>query len=96
MAKAKQYVVVATKTRRWSVLAGELVSRDGDTVTLRNARMIVYFSADARSVVGCAATGPGHGARVSPAVDEAVVSGCELVLVCTPAAREAIEAEPWS
>ena len=91
-----KYVVVATKTRRWCVLAGELESASGDTVVLRNARMIVYYSSDAHGLYGVAAGGPGASARVSPAVDEATVHGVESVLSATDAARTAIIAEPWS
>lgn len=92
-----RYVIVATQTRRWSVLAGELKSWDAERgiAVLRNARMIVFFSTGARSIVGVAKGGPGDGARVSPAIDEAAIRVVELLLDCSPEARAAIEAEPW-
>jgi len=96
--KKQRYVVVATQTRRWSVVAGELASWDAATgvAVLRHARMVVYFSTDAHSIVGVTARGPGSSARVSPPVDAATVRGVELLLDCTAEARAAIEAEPWA
>ena len=92
---AERYVLVATKTRRWTVATGVFVRKTGDTVELRDARMIAYYSADAHALFGVAARGPGAMGRVSPAVERAEVRGVELVLDCTPAARKAIEAAPW-
>jgi hypothetical protein len=93
--KKPRYVIVATSSRPWSIVAGELVSDAGGITTLRNARMIAYFSADARTVAGVAAHGPGTGARVSPRVDELELSAKELMITASPEARAAIEAEPW-
>ena len=95
LATESKYVLVVTGHRPWSIVAGELVACDGDSVTLRDARMIAYYSGDARTVYGCAAHGPGSGARVSPRVDEATLRGVEHIIAATPAARAAIEAEPW-
>jgi hypothetical protein len=94
-AEAPKYVIVATSYRPWSIVAGELLSQGDNSVILRNARMIAYYSLDARTVFGCAANGPGTGARVSPRVDEATIRGVEHILLATPTARAAIEAEPW-
>jgi hypothetical protein len=92
-----RYIVVATQTRPWSIVAGELIAHDrkGQSVTLRNARMIVYYSEDAHGLYGICARGPGEHARVSPPVDEADVSGYEQILTASADARRAIEAEPW-
>ena len=94
--KAGQYVLVATKSRRWSVVAGEFVRREGDVVTLKNARMIVYYSVGAHGLIGAAALGPGDKAKVSPSVDELDIENIELVATCSCEARTAIEAEPWT
>jgi hypothetical protein len=90
-----KYVIVATKSRPWDVLAGELVSQDGDGVVLTGARMIVLWGTDGHSIAGVAATGRGL-RRVSSAVDRAEVMGVELILTCSAEARMAIEAEPWT
>jgi hypothetical protein len=98
MAKAKKrYVVIATQTRPWSIVAGELVShRPAErSATLANARMIVWYSADAHSLLGVAAHGPGKTSRVSPSVEHIDVEGYELLADASAEARAAIEAEPW-
>lgn len=92
---AKRYVVVATKSRPWSILAGELVAEGADSVTLAGARMIAYFTSESRSLVGVAAIGVTVGARVSPRIDEGTFFGIEQILDATDKARESIEAEPW-
>jgi hypothetical protein len=91
----KPYILIATSSRPWTIIAGTLAAQEGDVYTLRDARMIVYFSADARGLLGVAANGPGSGARVSPRVDSVTVRGVESHVPCSDAARAAIEAEPW-
>lgn len=90
------FVLVVTQCRPWSIVAGRIVERRADgSVVLEGARMIVYFSSDARSVYGAAVHGPGSQARVSPMVARACVRPPEHEIECTEAARTAIEAEPW-
>jgi hypothetical protein len=89
------FVLIATRSRPWTLIAGTLAAKDGDVYTLEDARMIVYFSSDAHGLLGVVARGPGNGARVSPRVDSVTVRGVELDAACTAAARAAIEAEPW-
>lgn len=90
-----RYVVVATSSRPWIVVAGELAAKDGGEVTIRRARMIVYYAMPTHGLVGVAVRGPGAG-RVSPAVTDAVIRNVESVLAATPEAQAAIEAEPWN
>ena len=89
-----KYVVVATTSRPWSIVAGTMISRTGGTVRLKDARMIVYYGVGTRGLLGIAARGPVDG-RVASAVEEAVVRKVEHVLLCSDTARKAIEAEPW-
>lgn len=96
MSNVSRYVVVATKTRPWSIIAGELVEQGEDWVELRNARMIAYFTADSRTVAGIASRGVTSGARVSPRVDSGRFYGIEMVLDASDDARKSVEAEPWS
>jgi hypothetical protein len=92
-----RYVVAVTASRPWAVVAGYLAAEHdgGATVELEDARMICYFSADARTIYGLATTGPGASGRVSPAVGRVRVHGVEHLLDATDAARSAIEAGPW-
>ena len=99
MAKNKseeRFVIVATCSRRWSIVAGVYVGEKNGEIELRDVRMIAYFSTDAHTIVGAAANGPGKDALVSPRIDRARVRNVELVLDCTEKARKAIEAEPWT
>ncbi len=96
MAKKKlQTVVIWTKSRPWLVACGDLVSRDGDTVTLRNARMACYYDASTRGVLGLASTGPGSSSRVSGACEAVTIGGVEGVAVASEAAIAAWRSQPW-
>ena len=93
---ANRYVVIATQSRPWSIVAGTLESETAASVRLTGARMIAYYSSDARTLFGVAAKGPGSGARVSPRVDAVTISPRpEHMIDATPESRNAIEAEPW-
>lgn len=92
---APRYVLVTTTSRPWTIVAGTLASEDGDRVTLKDARMIVYFSEDVHALLGCAVRGPGCAARVSPRVDEITIRNVEAVIAVSDVARTAIEDEPW-
>lgn len=96
--RSMKYVIVATRSRPWSILAGELVkhSPEHGSVTLANVRMIAYFSSDSRTVVGVAERGVTSDARVSPRIDQGTFYGVEMILDATPKARASIEEEPWS
>lgn len=91
-----RYVIVATSSRPWTVVAGYVESEDGDTVILRAARMIVYYGAATRALYGLAKHGPKGGARITPAVSRVRVHRVESVLAATAEARAAIEAAPWT
>jgi len=88
-------VVVTTDKDRRGVFGGELISEDGDRVTLRNARMAVYWSADVHGVVGLAAGGPTTSCRISPAVPKIGLNGVTAVMDMTDEAKAAWDKEPW-
>lgn len=96
MAKKGDFVVVCTDKDKRGVFAGVLKSQDGDTVTLTDSRMCVYWSRETKGVVGLASIGPQDGSRVSPASPEAEIPGVTLVSLCSDEARKRWEAEPWS
>lgn len=64
--------------------------------TLRNGRMVVYWSKDVRGVVGLAATGPSKACRISTAAPEIVVRNVTLICRCSEEAAKAFEEAPWS
>lgn len=69
---------------------------DRGVVTLRNARMAAYWSAETHGVLGLAAIGPQDGSRVGPRVSELTIESITAVMLCSPEAVERWEAEPWS
>jgi hypothetical protein len=91
-----RYVLVATASRPWTIAAGYLESEDGDTVILRDARMIVYYSAGSQALFGVAVRGMRGQGRVTSAVSRARLRNVEVVLDVTPEAQSSIEAEPWT
>lgn len=86
-------VVVTTAHR--GVFFGYADDTDGETITLREGRLCVYWSADVRGFMGLAATGPTRGCRIGPPATIAV-RAVTAVLECTPAAVAAWEAAPWA
>jgi hypothetical protein len=71
-------------------------SEAGTKVTLSNARMIVYWSAETRGVLGLAAHGPKAGSRVTAAVPQLILEGITAIGVCTDAAVKVMETGPWA
>lgn len=95
--KRGRYVIAVTSCRPWSIVAGYLADDGADgVVELTNARMVCYFSSDARTVYGLAAVGPGARGRVSPQVGRVRVRCVEHLLDASEVARAAIEAGPWT
>ena len=66
------------------------------TITLERARMVIYWSAETRGVLGLAATGPAMGSRVTPAIPKLVLQGVQAVADCTEKAVAAMEMAPWN
>ena len=68
---------------------------DGPIVTLRRARMCVYWPAETHGVLGLATTGPSSGARITPAVPSLVLWDVTAIVLCSDDAIAAWETEPW-
>ena len=93
-ATTERYVMVTTAHR--GVFAGVLDGDGtGETVTLRQARMCVYWSAAMRGVLGLAAIGPDADCKIGPAVEALTLRNVTAVIDVTPAARERWEQQPW-
>jgi hypothetical protein len=86
-------VLVTTAHR--GVFFGYASETSGDTITLKQARLCVYWSADVRGFMGLAANGPTKSCRIGPPAD-IELRNVTAVVEITPAAREAWEAAPWS
>lgn len=99
MSKSKQFkaklgrpVLVTTAHR--GVFFGYADKTDGETITLKQARLCVYWSADLRGFMGLASHGPSNGCKIGPAADIELRAITAVVSV-TPEAVEKWEAAPW-
>ena len=87
-------VLIGTELRNlWFGYADDY---SGDTVTLRRARQVVYWSADVRGAGGLCVTGPSQKCRIGPAVDTVEVRRVTTVGLVSERAVEAFEAAPWA
>lgn len=92
----KRPVVITTEHR--GVFFGYVLddSKLPTEVTLEDARICVYWSADVKGVLGLAATGPSKNCRISHAVPKFTAYKVTAVLDCTPEASEKWEQSLWS
>lgn len=91
----EKFVVITTSHR--GVFAGVLDDQTDKVVTLKNARMCVYWSADVRGVVGLAKGGPTASCKITPAAMSVNIPSetVTLIMDATDPARKAWENEPW-
>jgi hypothetical protein len=88
------YVLIRTYSA--GVHVGEMVSRDGKEVVLKNARRI--WSWHGRNTLNeIAALGVGKGSRVSqPSPGTVTLTEAIEIIDCAPGARENLEAATWA
>ena len=89
MAKSTERPVIVTTAHR-GVFFGFATATDGETISLKRARLCIYWSADVRGFMGLAATGPTKGCRIGPAAD-VTLRNITAVLEVSPAAVTAWE-----
>lgn len=87
-------VIIGTELR--NLWFGYATDTSGDTVTIKRARQIIYWSSDVRGAGGLAVTGPSKSCRVGPAVPEVQCRRVTTVALPTDAAVVAFEAAPWA
>jgi hypothetical protein len=85
-------VLVTTQHR--GVFFGFAEKTDGETITLKRARLCVYWSRDVKGFMGLAANGPTSSCRIGPPAD-INLRNVTAVLEVTPDAVKAWEAAPW-
>lgn len=98
MSQMKRKPVVVTTEHR-GVFFGYIPANaktDVDRITLQQARMCLYWSADVRGVVGLAATGPTKNCRVGPPAPSLSVNKITAVMDASDSAATAWEAGPWA
>ena len=92
--QATERAVMVTTEHR-GVFFGYADNTDGDTISLKRARLCLHWSADVKGFMGLASTGPTRGCRIGPACD-ITLRKITAVAEVTPAAVEAWEKAPWS
>lgn len=90
----RERAVLVTTAHR-GVFFGYADDTDGETITLRRARLCVYWSADVRGFMGLAATGPTKTCRIGPPAD-ITLRAITAVAEVTPEATAAWESAPWA
>ena len=86
-------VLVTTSYR--GVFFGTLIKREGDIVTLADARNCLYWPAELKGFLGLASRGPVDGSRIGPAVSSVELFGVTSITKCTAEAVERWEKGPW-
>jgi hypothetical protein len=91
----KQIPLVVTTERGVFFGYGE-PSLDAQHIRLTSARMVVYWSADCRSVVGLAANGPTNGCKIGPSAPAIIVRNVTAIIECSDEAAKKFDGAPWS
>ena len=95
MSKSTNVPLIVTTQHR-GVFFGYGAPGDASTIRIERARMVVYWSADCRSVVGLAATGPSNGCKIGPAAPAITVRDVTSVIECSDEAAKRFEEAKWS
>jgi hypothetical protein len=92
--KAAERPVIVTTVHR-GVFFGYATDVDGETISLKRARLCVYWSTNVKGFMGLASGGPTSGCRIGPPAD-ITLRNITAVLTVTPEAVKAWESAPWS
>ncbi len=92
--KAIQARPVIVTTAHRGVFFGYATKTDGETISLKRARLCLYWSCDVKGFMGLAANGPSASCRIGPPADM-TLRAITAVLEVTPAATAKWEAMPW-
>lgn len=96
MSKERAVVVCTDENKRGVFFGYTETSVEAGKITLKRARMAVYWSKETRGVLGLAAGGPQAGSRVTHAVPSIELDGVTCLIDCDPAAVEAWEKGIWA
>ena len=90
----KRALVVTTEYK--GVFFGYGEPKLGNTeIELEKARMVIFWSAETKGVLGLAAIGVQPGSRVTPAVSKLMLNRVTAVMVCSPEATKQWEKGLW-
>jgi hypothetical protein len=83
-------------TEHRSVFFGYLVTEpSAEQVTLRRARICLYWDRSLKGFIGLATDGPNDKCRVGPPAEETILFGITSISVVSPEAVERWEGAPW-
>ncbi len=86
-------VVVTTAHR--GVFFGYATDTTGETITLKDSRLCVYWSSELKGFMGLASMGPTKNCKIGPKAD-ITLRNITAVLEATPEAVTAWEKGPWA
>lgn len=92
MKKGKALVVT---TIHKGVFFGYGQPTNSKTIRITDARMCVYWSADVKSVLGLAATGPSPTCKIGPSVPSLILRDVTSVMEVSEQAAKNWELAPW-
>ena len=95
MANNQNKPIIVTTSHKGAFF-GYGVPSDAASIRIEGARMIVYWSADVRSIVGLAATGPSNGCKIGPKAPAITLREVTAVIECSEESAKAFETAPWS
>jgi hypothetical protein len=84
-----------TKRGVFSCIVNE-ADKDKENIEAEDIRMVVYWSADVKGIIGLAAEGPSKNCKVSPAVKKGLIKGVVGFFELTDEAYKKFEKEPWA
>ena len=93
---SKKSVPMVITTAHKGVFFGYGDPSDKATIRIEKARMCVYWSQDARSVLGMAANGPTKGCRIGPSVLAITLTEVTSVIEVSEDAAQKFEEGPWA
>lgn len=96
MAKKSSERAVVVTTEHRGVFFGYASDTSGDPITLKRARLCVYWSTDVKGFMGLASNGPTKSCRIGPAVEEIELRKITSVIAVSPEAVKLWESAPWS
>lgn len=95
MGKNGQVPVVVTTAHK-GVFFGYGKPSDAQSIRIERCRMVVYWSADVRGVVGLAANGPTAGCKIGPSAPAVTLRDVTAVIEVSDEAAKKFEEAKWT
>ena len=89
-ANRKAYLITTSKR---GVFFGYGLKKTDSFYTLKDARMVVYWSSDVHGVLGLAADGPNKSCRITPRIETSRLPVCDVDSISDVSIKAVIEFE---